>query len=144
MRLLFSKRAELGIKAILYLSIMPKDKFFNAKIISKELNVPKEFVSKILQKLSYKGIVTSKKGKDGGFALKKPPEEIRILDIVYAIDGEGIFSKCVLGFENCSDQYPCPVHKTWATLINNIIDMLSSRSIGDFLEITHKKIFSFK
>lgn len=144
MRILFSKQAELGVKAVLYLSIKPKDHLFNAQTISRELKVPKEFVAKILQKLTYEGIVSSKKGKDGGFALRKSPEEIKIIDIVYAIDGKEILNRCVLGFENCSDQYPCPVHDIWAILRERIIDMLSNRSIADFWEITYRKITTAK
>lgn len=144
MRILFSKQTELGIKAVLFLSVQPKEQLFNAKTISKELKVPKEFVAKVLQKLTYSGIVISKKGKEGGFVLKKSPEEIKIIDIVNIIDGTEGFKSCVLGFENCSDEYPCPVHKEWSILRNKIIDMLSKSSIADFSDITFSKIASFK
>ena len=70
MRIIFSKQAELGIKAVLYLAVQPKGYLYNAAEISKELKVPKEFVAKILQRLTHSGIVSSKKGKTGGFALK--------------------------------------------------------------------------
>lgn len=144
MRILFSKLTELGIKAILFLSIQPKEKLFNAKTISKELKVPKEFVAKVLQNLTYSGIVMSKRGKKGGFALKKSPEEIKIIDIVNVFDGTEGFKKCVLGFENCSDEYPCPVHKEWYSLCDRIIDMFSKSSLADFSDITFSKISSFK
>lgn len=144
MRILFSKQTELGIKAVLFLSIQPKEKLFNAKTISKEIKVPKEFVAKVLQKLTYSGVVISKKGKEGGFALKKSPEEIKIIDIVNVIDGTEGFKKCVLGFENCSDEYPCTVHKEWSFLRDRIIDMFSKSSIADFSDITFSKISSIK
>lgn len=144
MRILFSKQTELGIKAVLFLSIQPRDQLFNAKTISKDLKVPKEFVAKVLQKLTYSGIVTSKKGKEGGFALKKSPEEIKLIDIVNVIDGTQGFNGCVLGFENCSDTSPCPVHNEWSTVRNRIIEMFSKSSIADFSDITLSKITSPK
>ncbi|MGQ9818767.1 MAG: RrF2 family transcriptional regulator [Candidatus Kapaibacteriales bacterium] len=144
MRILFSKQAELGIKAILFLSIQSNERLFNAKTISKELRAPKEFVAKVLQKLTYSDIVTSKKGKKGGFALKKSPKEIKLIDIIKVMDGIESFKRCVLGFENCSDNYPCPVHDEWATLRDKIVDMFSKSSIADFSDITYLKISSFK
>ncbi|MFN3270762.1 MAG: RrF2 family transcriptional regulator, partial [Candidatus Kapaibacteriota bacterium] len=110
MRILFSKQAELGIKAVLYLSVQPKGYLRNANEISKELKVPKEFVAKILQKLANSGIVSSKKGKTGGFSLKVNPKDIKIIDIIRSIDGMKAFEECILGFPNCSEENPCPIH----------------------------------
>ncbi|MEJ5287380.1 MAG: hypothetical protein CH6_0719 [Candidatus Kapaibacterium sp.] len=140
MRILFSKQAELGIKAVLYLSVQPKGYLRNANEISKELKVPKEFVAKILQKLANSGIVSSKKGKTGGFSLKVNPKDIKIIDIIRSIDGMKAFEECILGFPNCSEENPCPIHSKWAETRQNIIAMLSEKSIADFRETTIKKI----
>ncbi|MGB9852307.1 MAG: RrF2 family transcriptional regulator [Candidatus Kapaibacteriota bacterium] len=140
MRILFSKQAELGIKAVLYLSVQPKGYLRNASEISKELKVPKEFVAKILQKLAHSGIVNSKKGKAGGFSLKTNPKDIKIIDIIRSIDGSRAFEECILGFPNCSEENPCPIHFKWAELREKILEMLSEKSIADFRETTLKKI----
>jgi len=140
MRIIFSKQAELGIKAVLYLAVQPKVYLYNAAEISKELKVPKEFVAKILQRLTHSGIVSSKKGKTGGFALKMNPKEIKLIDIIRSIDGEKAFEECVLGFESCSDEHPCPIHYRWAEIRQNIIDMFSEKSVADLREATIKKL----
>ncbi len=140
MRILFSKQAELGIKAVLFLSVKPKGYLHNASEISKELKVPKEFVAKILQKLTHDGIVVSKKGKTGGFALKKHPREIKLLEIITSIDGNKAFEQCVLGFEYCSDEHPCPIHTKWASMRESIMEMLSEKSIADFRDATIRKL----
>lgn len=140
MRILFSKQAELGIKAILYLAVQPRGYLYNASEISKELKVPKEFVAKILQRLTHSGIVTSKKGKSGGFTLKLNPKDIKIIDIIRSIDGNKAFEECVLGFEQCSDEHPCPIHYRWAELREKIIEMLSEKSVTDFRDATIQKL----
>ena len=81
MTVLFSKKCELGLQAVLFLSIKKKKLIFNATEVSNELKVPKEFVSKVLQILTDSGIVGSKKGKNGGFYLAKRPSDIRLIDI---------------------------------------------------------------
>ncbi|MEK6552208.1 MAG: Rrf2 family transcriptional regulator, partial [Bacteroidota bacterium] len=112
MTVFFSKACELGIQAVLFLSTK-ENKIFNAEEVSKELKVPKEFVSKVMQILTPSGIVCSKKGKNGGFYLGKNPDSIKLIDIVEAIDGLDVFKSCVLGFPGCSMETPCPVHNQW-------------------------------
>ena len=110
MTVIFSKKCEYGIQGVLYLAAHLDKDVIPADDIAKALNIPKEFISKILQSLTESGIVESKKGKNGGFTLAKAPAKIRLIDVVAAIDGLDIFNSCVLGFTNCSPDHPCPVH----------------------------------
>lgn len=142
MSVIFSKKCEYALQAILYLASREKDENISARDISKKLGIPKEFISKILQSLVHVKIVGSKKGKDGGFYLAKSPSKIRLIDIVEAIDGNEIFTICVLGFPNCSSSSPCPVHVKWNKLRNMAYDMLSSETIDKFKNKVIKKINS--
>jgi len=142
MTVIFSKKCELGLQAVLFLSIKKNKLLYNAAEISKELKVPKEFVSKVLQILTSSGIVGSKKGKSGGFYLAKAPSQIKLMDIVEAIDGTEVFNKCVLGFPDCSHETPCPVHNYWGELREKAIDMLSKETLEQLKEKTAQKIIS--
>lgn len=66
MTVIFSKKCELALQAVLFLSVKDRQLIFNAAEVSAELKVPKEFVSKMLQILTDSGIVGSKKGKNRG------------------------------------------------------------------------------
>lgn len=142
MTVIFSKSCELGLQAVLFLSIKKEKLIFNAEEVSKELKVPKEFVSKVLQMLTNSGIVGSKKGKSGGFYLAKSPANIRLIDIVEAIDGLDVFNSCVLGFPGCSSEKPCPVHDKWGKLRDEAYKMLSEETLEQLKEKTIKKIIS--
>lgn len=142
MTVFFSKACELGIQAVLFLSIKKEKVVFNAEEISKELKVPKEFVSKVLQTLTHKGIVGSKKGKNGGFYLAKNPNNIYLIDIIEAIDGDKIFKSCVLGFPGCSNENPCPVHNKWGRLRDEAYKMFKKESLAQLKEKTVRKILS--
>jgi Rrf2 family protein len=142
MTVFFSKACELGIQAVLFLSIKKEKVVFNAEEISKELKVPKEFVSKVLQTLTHKGIVGSKKGKNGGFYLAKNPNNIYLIDIIEAIDGDKIFKSCVLGFPGCSNENPCPVHNKWGRLRDEAYKMFAKESLAQLKEKTVRKILS--
>lgn len=139
MTVIFSKACELGLQAVLFLSTKG-DMVFNATEVSTELKVPKEFVSKVLQILTASGIVGSRKGKKGGFYLAKKPVEIKLIDIVEAIDGLELFKTCVLGFPGCSHETPCPVHDKWGKLREEAYRMLSEETLEDLMEKTKNKL----
>ena len=140
MTVFFSKKCELGMQAVLFLSTQEKNKKFSAGEISKELKVPREFVSKVLQHLTESKIVGSQKGKFGGFYLAKNPSKIKLIDIVEAIDGLDVFNDCVLGFPGCSIKEPCPVHEKWGKLRDEAYRMLSQESLSELKEKTLNKI----
>lgn len=140
MTVLFSKKCELALQSVLYLSILPKDSIERAETIAKQIKAPKEFVSKILQSLTDVGIIKSKKGKFGGFSLAKNPDEIKLIDIIKAIDGDYVFDSCVMGFPYCSDENPCPMHSKWAQIRDESLDILRSKTLADLYEITKHKI----
>ncbi len=142
MTVIFSKKCEYGLQAVLYLAANGEECVIPAEKIANDLSIPKEFISKILQSLTRNNIVFSKKGKQGGFSLAKKPSDIRLIDIVIAIDGEGIFKQCVLGFPNCSTEHPCPVHHTWGELRTKAFNMLSEETIDKFKEKTLDKLNS--
>jgi len=142
MTVIFSKKCEYGMQAVLYLAAREKRTLVSADEISKVLKIPREFVSKILQSLRDSGLILSSKGKSGGFSLAKDASRIKLIDVVAAIDGLDMFDSCVLGFPECSPTHPCPVHNTWGSLRTQTYDMLTSETIDKLKEKTLHKISS--
>lgn len=140
MTVIFSKKCEYGLQAVLYLATQRRREVIPSDEIAKKLNIPKEFISKILQSLTESGIVDSKKGKAGGFFLSKDPSNIRLIDIVAAIDGLNVFNSCVLGFPNCNPDSPCPLHYKWGELRTMAYNMLTDETIDKFKESTLRKV----
>jgi Rrf2 family protein len=142
MTVIFSKKCEYGMQAVLYLASQEKGTMVSAEDISKVLKIPREFISKILQSLRESGLISSSKGKSGGFSLAKPASRIKLIDVVSAIDGLEMFDSCVLGFPECSPTHPCPVHNTWGPLRTQAYDMLTSETVDKLKEKTLSKIRS--
>ncbi|MDO8549169.1 MAG: Rrf2 family transcriptional regulator [Ignavibacteria bacterium] len=140
MTVIFSKKCEYGLQAVLYLATYDKGAIVSADDIAKKLSIPKEFVSKILQSLTESGIINSKKGKSGGFSLAQDPKKIKLLDIVAALDGLTMFNNCVLGFPNCNPTNPCPLHDKWGVLRTQTYNMLNEDTIDTFKERTLRKV----
>jgi len=140
MTVIFSKKCEYGLQAVLHLATFDKGSVVSAEDIAAKLKIPKEFISKILQSLTASGIISSKKGKAGGFSLARDPKNIKALDIVAAIDGLNMFNHCVLGFPHCSPTNPCPLHDKWGELRTQTYNMLNEDTIDTFKAKTLKKV----
>ena len=96
---------------MIYLSAnSTKDSLRQVKEISKALETPGPFTAKILQQLVKADLLFSMKGKNGGFTLSRDLGDIKISDIVIAVDGEKSINRCILGLKNCSSENPCPLH----------------------------------
>lgn len=140
MTVIFSKKCEYGLQAVLYLAAQIDREVISAEEIANKLSIPKEFVSKILQSLTESGIVNSRKGKSGGFFIAKDPKRIKLIDIVAAIDGLSMFSSCVLGFPHCDPENPCPLHNKWGELRTKTYAMLTDENLDHFREKTLRKV----
>ena len=130
------------MQAVLFLAAKEAGSVVSAEKISQVLKIPREFISKILQSLRDSGIICSTKGKSGGFCLAKPSSEIKLIDIVEAIDGLEMFNSCVIGFPECSPDTPCPVHDSWGALRTQAYEMLSNETLDKLKEKTLNKIQS--
>jgi Rrf2 family protein len=131
MSLIFSRQCEYALQAVLYLALQPRDKMISIKELTKKIDIPYHFAGKILQSLTYKGLLRSMKGPTGGFALGMPAKDITLFHVVEAIDGVGFKGTCVLGFPECSGKKPCAVHERWGSLRDGIYDMLVTKSVAE-------------
>lgn len=130
---MFSKACEYGIRAMLYIAEQSqKDNRVNIKEISSAIDSPEAFTAKVLQQLARNGIVDSLKGPTGGFSIPKERlSEIKLQDIVYAIDGDQIYRGCGLGLPECNDERPCPVHHKFADVRDGLQNMLETTTVKE-------------
>jgi len=132
---MFSKACEYGIRAVIY--VVASDKRVGIKEICNAIGAPEHFTAKILQELSKRRIISSIKGPNGGFCIDSE-RDIKLMDIVLAIDGDKIFTGCGLGIEVCSDLKPCPIHYEFKQIRDSLKSMLASTSVNDITENLEK------
>ncbi|MGA1861681.1 Rrf2 family transcriptional regulator [Deferribacter thermophilus] len=106
-----------------------KDEFIKSDVIAKKYNIPKRFLEITLSELKTNGIVVSKKGGGGGFALAKLPEEISVYDILSVTEND-------LNVFNCSkflDESTCNNFSIFETISDEIIKVLKNKTIKDMI-----------
>ncbi len=117
------------IRAMIFMSEQPG--MTQVKNITKELDLPYHFLSKNMQIVSKAGLVDAKRGIDGGVKLAKNPSEIKVIDIIKAVDGDKYFDKCILGMGDCDCENQCSLHEEWAKRRGELIEIFSAMSLAD-------------
>ena len=83
----FSAKGEYGIMAVLDLALANGADPVQAKAIADRQGIPLRFLEQILSALRHAGLVESSRGAHGGYRLSKPAEDIRVGDVIQAVDG---------------------------------------------------------
>jgi len=131
----FRRTTSYALRALLHLSSIPHGSVQTSGEIAKNIHLPKEYISKILQQLAKYQIVGSKKGKGGGFFLAKRVEEIHLIDVVVAVEDNFDMDVCVFGMSKCNSSCNCPVHESYGKLKEDFRSMLINYNIGQLSEI---------
>ena len=100
-----------AIRAMVYLAAQPEGRLCGAKEISEHEQIPPAFLWKILQVLRQHQLLRSMRGSRGGYCLAPPPSEIRLSEIVEALEGAPEPNRCELSGGNCSSEQPCAIHR---------------------------------
>ena len=130
---MFSKTCEYGIRATIFIaSESYQNKRVGLKDIAKKIDSPEAFTAKILQILSKEKIINSVKGVGGGFEIpRETMSEIKLAQIVDALEGDRVFTGCGLGLSNCSDDHPCPMHEKFKSIRNELAFMLENTNLEE-------------
>ena len=111
-----------------------KNTMIGIKQISFDLDIPKPFLSKILQQITRHKLLLSNKGPNGGFMLAKSANEISIMDIVTIVDGPDFFQNCLIGLKTCTDvetHAHCPIHEEYAPIRSQLQGLFENKTIGN-------------
>ena len=133
--MLLTKKTEYALLSLISIAKGTSPK--NVDELSRELNIPKPYLAKILQSFSKQNILKSFKGINGGFELALHPRDISILQIATISE-----EKLPTVFECSSSQDDCPSLKAsscslWSVLNNlqtKIDDFLSSLTLKDIMQ----------
>jgi len=140
---MFSKSCEYAIKIMIFLSKKGQEGAGKVGLeeIASSINSPKAFTAKILQQLVRAKLLESIPGRNGGFSTVKN-REVSLEEIVRAIDGEKLLNGCVLGFHDCSETHPCPVHYKFKGIRDYLSGILTTTSIEEVTKLMKEnKVF---
>ena len=137
--MIYSTTCAYAIHAVCRLAAIAPGGYARVQEICRNSDLPPFFVSKILGDLVRAGLLTSAKGRRGGFGLARAPEKIRLIDIVEIVDGLQSHRQCIVGFEKCDDRQPCPQHESFKPIRQQIVTYLTQTTIHQMVEALIRK-----
>lgn len=138
---MLSSACRYGILAAIHLARQDSDGYVPVRQIASSLEVSSPFLSKIMQQLVNADLLHSLRGPTGGVKLARRTRDIRVNDIVLAIDGAKMLESCVLGLPGCGSKAPCPMHADWAVVRERFCKMLEETTLEDLGKDTDAKGF---
>ena len=125
-----TRATDYAVRILIHLAMSPDDARVAASELARETKAPESFVSKVLQQLVQRGMVTSRRGAGGGFELAIQPEKVSLLDVVEMIEGPLQINLCLPGEETCDRKSWCKVHPIWSEAQDALKRVLSSATIA--------------
>ena len=129
--MILSKSSVYALRALLCLAEEGGNDTVRVDDIADRLDVPRNYLSKILHVLAREGVLASTRGPRGGFRLAIPARDLRLSDIVRHFDDVPDGAQCLLGRERCLESDPCAAHARWKDVGAALRAFLAETSLAD-------------
>jgi Rrf2 family protein len=125
-----SQAAAYGMHALMYMVRHVTQLPVTSTTIAKAEGIPSGYLSKVLRQLVRAGFIRSVRGQDRGYIFARPPEEISLLQVIEAIEGQPMFDDCPLRYCDCrGTTQNCRVFSQWVSATNRFRELLAEMTI---------------
>ena len=131
---ILSRPCSYAIRAMVHLAEQPPGRFSSSREICDQEDIPPSFLGKVFLPLCRNRMLRSLRGIGGGYELAVPPDQIRLLSIVQAIDGSQL-DDCVLEDHACGNPRQCLLHPGWAAVREQFLNYLESTTVADLVRM---------
>ena len=131
---MLSHTSQYALRTVLHLARLPGGERGSALDMARTIGIPGNYLSKTLHQLARAGVVTSTRGKHGGFVLGRPASRITLAEVVAPFQEVGERT-CLLGRSTCSDARPCAAHAHWKRVAEQVAGFFSRTTVADLLAL---------
>lgn len=136
---MISRKTKYGLQSVIYLAKKHGEGPVLISDLAREERIPQKFLELILLELKNKGVLQSKKGKGGGYALAKVPHEITVGEVIRILEGplapvpcvsQTAYRKC----EECRDESTCAIRVVMKQVRDAMANILDNTTLMDLLK----------
>jgi Rrf2 family protein len=132
---MFSRSTEYAMRVMAWLALTP-EVLVPVSALAERTKVPEQYLSKVLGKLVASEMIVGRRGAGGGYRLRRPAEQITLLEIVRTFASLRRITECPLGLESHSAML-CPLHARADAACAAIINILGSSTLQDLISDSH-------
>ncbi len=141
--MLISLQADYALRMLMYIGHgYAEGKTYVTRDIAEHQRIPRVFLTKIVAYLSSQGLLETHRGKGGGIALGRKPEEINMLEVIEAFEGSLAFNECTSDPAACAMSQECVVRSVWQDAEEHLRSFFRTKTLADLLEIERKQNFT--
>ncbi|MFK5938421.1 MAG: Rrf2 family transcriptional regulator [Sulfurimonas sp.] len=108
-----SNTSRYAIRILAFITTQKNSELINATELSKVLDIPYKFLTKIMLNLVKVDFIVSIRGREGGYKLKKEASQIKVNDILELFNDSIQDEQCILGIDFCNGMCKCALHDQW-------------------------------
>lgn len=124
-----SRKIEYGLRAMIFLASQPAERRVPFREIARRMDVPQDFLAKILKTLVSKDLVRSTRGAHGGYQLARPSRAISFLDVIEAVEGPVVVNVCQDGHDACRVSRSCTMYGVWKRGQERMLEVYRSATL---------------
>ena len=125
-------KGKYAVTAALDLALHESNDFISISDLALRQSIPGPYLEQLFRNLRKAGILISHRGPGGGYKLSRPSNEIKIGQIISAVEDRMDATQC-LGEGNCSAGSKCLAHNLWTDLNHQVQSFLMEKSLEDVL-----------
>jgi len=137
-----STRGRYGLRAMLELARRFGEPPVLMGTLAEQEGISRKYLHSLLTALKSAGLVRSIRGTGGGFLLARPPSQIRLSEVLHALEGPFSLVDCVADTRACGKVNQCRARRVWRELNGVIENLLASVTLEELIapEGTQSKV----
>ena len=133
-----STKSRYGVRALFDMAYHAGTLPTQIKDISRRQNISPRYLEQIFQDLKKAGLLKSRRGPQGGYHLAHKPQEISVMDIIRATEGEMALVDCVKQTKGsrgkCEFDNQCITQQVWAEASRKLNEYLGTVTLKDLCD----------
>ena len=127
---MLTKSTEYAIRALVFIRLKNNQNQRPGVIeVASKIEAPTAFTAKILQTLTKQELISSMKGRGGGFFFTEGEKDLTLYRVIALMEGSSVFTQCGFGLSRCSDTNPCPLHHRYAAIREGYLQIAQTETI---------------
>ncbi|MBI4233856.1 MAG: Rrf2 family transcriptional regulator [Chloroflexi bacterium] len=131
MALYLSRLGDYGVRIMLAVAVHRGHGLVIARRIAKRHLIPSPFMRKIIALLVAARLLETRRGRNGGLMLGRPPQEITLKEVVEALEGPMLLNRCLAAPGTCPLDCICPARPVWRQAQQAVANVLGSVTLAD-------------
>jgi len=139
----FSTKARYGLRMMIEMAReLQTCRLIQLKTVARLTGLSENYLAQLAIPLKNQGIILGVSGKNGGYRLAKPAQQIKLSEVIGAVGGPISLADCVANPGICMSSGSCETRLVWLILSASMFDILDKYSVGDLIDDV--KILDFK